>query len=245
MPADLNINNITFAYMAISNNTENCKNCKIRCKAFSCLTKSEIQIVNQNRFEALYKQGEIIVKQGSPASSAILVHSGLVKIYMEGVGGRNLIACIAGKGSLIMGPGAISDLRHTFSASSLTEADVCFIKFDVIRSLFESNTLFAETLIKEVCAGSLRAYSSLISLTQKKMPGRLAESLLYLSDEVFASDEFDLVLSRQELGEMSNMAKESVIRILRGFEESGIIGLSGPELKILDKRKLMLISQKG
>jgi hypothetical protein len=45
----------------------------------------------------------------------------------------------------------------------------------------------------------------------------MADALLYLSDEIFKSDEFDMILTRQELGEMTNMAKEGVVRILRWF----------------------------
>ena len=63
----------------------------------------------------------------------------------------------------------------------------------------------------------------MVNLTQKKMPGRLAETLIYFSDEVFKTDEYEMILSRQELGEMTNMAKESVVRILKELEDSGVI----------------------
>jgi hypothetical protein len=41
------------------------------------------------------------------------------------------------------------------------------------------------------------------------MHGRLTETILYLADEVHNSNEFIMLLSRQELGELSGMAKES------------------------------------
>jgi CRP/FNR family transcriptional regulator len=69
--------------------------------------------------------------------------------------------------------------------------------------------------------------------------------MLYFSDEIFKADEFEMVLSRQELGEMTNMVKESVVRILREMEVSGVISTSSSIIKILDKEKLMEISEKG
>jgi CRP/FNR family transcriptional regulator len=77
------------------------------------------------------------------------------------------------------------------------------------------------------------------------MPGRMAEVLLYLSDDVFGSDEYEMILSRQELGEMTNMVKESVVRILKEFEDSGVISIRLSVLKILNREKLFQISEKG
>ena len=85
----------------------------------------------------------------------------------------------------------------------------------------------------------------MVSLAQKKMPGRLAEALIYFSDEIFRSDEFEVLLTRQEIGELTNMAKESVVRILKEFSDSGIIEYNSSRIKIIDKQKLNLILKKG
>jgi CRP/FNR family transcriptional regulator len=77
------------------------------------------------------------------------------------------------------------------------------------------------------------------------MPGRVAEAILFLSDTVFKSDEFDPILSRQEFGEMTNMAKESVVRILKELENTGVIQSSHSRIKILDREKLQVISERG
>jgi CRP-like cAMP-binding protein len=54
-----------------------------------------------------------------------------------------------------------------------------------------------------------------------------------------------MVLSRQELGEMTNMAKESVVRIISEFEVEHIIHSTPRSVKILDREKLLVISEKG
>jgi CRP/FNR family transcriptional regulator len=104
---------------------------------------------------------------------------------------------------------------------------------------------FAEGLLQDVSTKSLRSHIRMVNLAQKKMPGRLAEVLLYFSDEIFKSDEYEMILSRQELGEMTNMVKESVVRILRELEESGVITTKLSYVKIIDKEKLRQISEKG
>jgi CRP-like cAMP-binding protein len=77
------------------------------------------------------------------------------------------------------------------------------------------------------------------------MPGRLAEALLFFADDLYKSQAFQLILSRQELGEMSNMAKESVVRILKELEALGVVECDGSIFRILDIEKLRKISEKG
>jgi CRP/FNR family transcriptional regulator len=82
-------------------------------------------------------------------------------------------------------------------------------------------------------------------LTQKQMPGRVSDALLYLSEDIFESLEFDITLSRQDLADLCGLSKESVIRILKDFKTSRFIELSGNDLKILDRDALKRISVSG
>jgi CRP-like cAMP-binding protein len=225
--------------------TENCETCSVRWKNFDHLTKSELQLVNENRYEATFKPGEIIIKQGSPASNALFLASGMAKSYIEGLRGRNFIMSVLQPGRLIIGPGAYVTSRHTYSVSAITIVQACFINFDIFKQLVKLNGDFAESLLEDISAKALRSHIKMVNLAQKKMHGRLAEVLLYFSDEVFRSDEYEMILSRQELGEMTNMAKESVVRILKEMEDSGIIVSTSSHLKILDREKLQQISEKG
>ncbi len=231
--------------MPEKNSIGSCESCTRRWKIFQYLSSEELQYVNQHRYEATFKPGEIMIKQNSPSSNALFLSSGLAKIYIEGLRGKNFIMSIAKPGRLIMGPGAYVGSRHTYTVSALTQVQACFISFDVFRHLVKTNGSFAEGLLTDISAKSVRTHKRMINLTQKKMPGRLAEILLYFANEVYGDNEFDMILSRQELGEFSNMAKESVVRILRDFEDSGIVRSGTAKIEIIDKEKLTLISERG
>jgi CRP-like cAMP-binding protein len=231
--------------MAENNTIDSCENCLVQWKNFQLLSKEELQLINQNRYEATFKQGEIIIKQGSPSSNALFLASGMAKNYYEGINGRNFIMSILLPGALIMGPGAYVNSRYAYSVSALTQLQACFVSFDIIRYLVKVNGEFAEGLVEDISTKSLRSHMRMVNLAQKKMPGRLAEVLLYFSDAIFKSDEYEMILSRQELGEMTNMVKESVVRILRELEESGVISTKLSYVKIIDKEKLRQISEKG
>jgi CRP/FNR family transcriptional regulator len=231
--------------MSGTNSIESCENCLVGWENFKHLTKSELQQVNENRYEATFKSGEILIKQGSPASNALFIASGMAKNYIEGIHGRNLIMSILQPGRLIMGPGAYVNSRYTYSVSAITPVRACFISFDIFKHLVRVNGDFAESMLQDISVKSLRSHTRMVNLAQKKMPGRTAEILLYLSDDVFGSDEYEMILSRQELGEMTNMVKESVVRILKTFEDSGVISIRSSVLKILNREKLLQISEIG
>jgi CRP-like cAMP-binding protein len=231
--------------MSERNSIESCETCEKRWKNFKHLTKSELQLVNENRYEATFKQGEIIIKQGTPATNALFLASGMAKNYIEGIRGRNFIMSILLPGRLILGPGAYVNSRHTYSVAAITSVQACFISFDVFRNLVKVNGNFAESLLEDISLKSMRSHIRMVNLAQKKMHGRMAEVLLYFSDEIFKADEFEMILSRQELGEMTNMVKESVVRILKEMEESGVISTPSSVIRILDKDRLRQISEKG
>ena len=231
--------------MAIKNSIDSCKNCILGWKKFKLLTRSELLHLNENRYEASFKPGELIIKQDSPTSSVLFLSSGFVKVYIESANGKNFILNISKPGQMILGPGAFVNSRNTFTVSALTQVRACFISFDIFRSLIKENAAFAVAMIEELSMISLKTNERIVQLAHKKMAGRLADALIFFADELFASDEFEMLLSRQELGEMTNMAKECVVRILKEFEDSGIVNSQSSKITILDKAKMIEISEKG
>jgi len=231
--------------MSVVNLINSCENCTHGWKNFEHLTKNELQLINDNRYEATFKPGEIMIKQGSPTSNALFLANGMAKMYIEGSIGKNFIIGIALPGMLVLGPGAYVNSRHTYSVSAITTVQACFIGFDIFRKLVRENGNFAEGMLEDVSVKSVQSHTKMVNLSQKRMSGRVADALLYFSDEVFRSDEYEMIFSRQELGEMTSMAKECVVRILKEFEDSGVIYSDSSRIKILDREKLIQISEKG
>lgn len=224
---------------------KSCENCSGGWKNFQLLTKTELEMINENRYEATFKPGEIMLKQGSPTSNALFMANGMAKIYIEGIKGKNFLMGIGLPGNLIMGPGGYVNSRHTYSVSAITSVHACFISFDIFKELVRVNGAFAESLLEDFSAKALKTQIKIVNLAQKRMLGRVAEVLLYFSDEVFKSDEYEMILSRQELGEMTTMAKECVVRVLKELEGLGVIYSDSSNIKILNREKLIQISENG
>jgi CRP/FNR family transcriptional regulator, polysaccharide utilization system transcription regulator len=222
-----------------------CETCNQKSPLFNVLSTSELEILNYDRFEVVFNPGENIIKQGTSASHMVSLTSGMAKIYLEGIDRKNIILDLIRPWRIFGSPGIFTDMRYHYSVASLTETSACFIPVENFKKIFRMNPDFAEGLIKLWSQITAKNYERLISLTQKQMPGRIADVLLYLGNNVYAADIFTLNITRQEIGDYSNMTKESATRILKDFENEGIIRIEGKTIEILKKETLRDISLRG
>ena len=113
------------------------------------------------------------------------------------------------------------------------------------RQLINQNNAFAKEVIDILSSNSVQIYGRFFCLTYKQAFGRLADILICLADRIFSTNEFDLPLTRKELGELAGMSPETVIRMLREFHEEGLIKMDGKSLEVLDYERLRKISEIG
>jgi CRP/FNR family transcriptional regulator len=69
-------------------------------------------------------------------------------------------------------------------------------------------------------------------------------AIIYLS-KVYDSTQFELLLSKKEMSDLTGMTKESATRILNDFVDEGIITLESGFLIIINSKKLEEISMHG
>jgi CRP-like cAMP-binding protein len=73
----------------------------------------------------------------------------------------------------------------------------------------------------------------------------MADTLLYVFEDVLNSNKLDATLSKQDLAELSGMARDSAIKVLRNFQNAGIIRFNDHEIELLDLAALQRISRTG
>lgn len=212
---------------------------------FKHLTDEELDYLVDKKQQIRYKTGETIIKQNTASTFVICMKEGFAKVYIEGEKGKNLIVKIIGKGDFVTGGGLFNGNVHHFTISAISPVTCCLIDSGRLTQLFTKNTEFAVELLRTHTRQNNYLLSRMVGLTQKYMPGRVAETLLYLKNEIYKTGKFNTTLSRQELADMSNMTKESLVRILQQFKESNIIKTQASEIEITDEASLIHISING
>lgn len=228
---------------------KNCctKNCFVENETnlFRQLDSKELEFLIDEKQQICYKAGETIIKQNTTSTFVVCMKEGFAKIYVEGENGKNLVVKIAGKGDFISGGGLFNGNVQHFTISALTNVNCCLIDASKLTKLFAENNRFAVELLRNHTKQNNYLLSKLVSLTQKYMPGRVADTLLYLRREIYKQNPFTTRLTRQDLAEMSNMTKESLIRILHQFKESEFIATRQNVIELLDEEALLSISKNG
>ncbi len=222
--------------------------CTLQYDVLNCFKKlndEELLLLEENKIEVFYKKGENICKQGTFASHIMYICDGLVKIYIENQQ-NSLTLKILPSGNII-GLTALLDGVNIFQYSAYTYKDtrMRLIDINIFKKLMMQNAAFANEVVNLLCENSIQIFGRFFCFTKKQSYGRMADTLLCLSTRVFKNKEFDLDLTRRELGDLTGMTPESVIRILSKFKKDGLIEINKASIKILNAEKLQQISDHG
>jgi CRP-like cAMP-binding protein len=221
-----------------------CENCVLKCDIHYTLIESGQTINSTDFLHVFLNRHEVICKQGAPVTHAIYLVKGSAKLYVEGLNHRNIILYILRPHSYI---GLLSFFEtpvYSYSVMALEDSQICMVELNFVKQLYLMNHDFLIKLNKAFGKSVAAIMSKVISLNQKHIRGRVAESLIYLS-ELNASQVFKLGLTRKEIGEMAGISEENAVRILSEFKKEEIIRLNGMEIEIPDMKILKRISELG
>ena len=222
-----------------------CENCNKRSPLFASLTNDELKLLNDERHSVLFHEGEVILKQGTRADYLVSVVEGFAKMYIEGIQNRNLILDFVKPWKLMGGPSGMVKEKHRYSVMAIQETLVCFIDMDNLKKVLASNSEFSEQFLIYCSRNYQAALDRLVGISQKQMHGRVADAIIYLSEDIYNSQTIGDEISRQDIAEYTAMSKDSAIRVLKEFERDNIVNLHGRQIEVLDSGKLHDIADKG
>ncbi|MBL6963163.1 MAG: Crp/Fnr family transcriptional regulator [Bacteroidetes bacterium] len=230
------------------NKKEQYTGCTISSNQTSCfenLTDEEKNLLEKNSVRVNYKKGETICKQGSFSTHIMFIEKGLVKVYLEEK--TNTLVLKIVPSCNLLGLTSINEdfITYQYSALAYFETEIIQIDIHFFRKLLIGNAVFAREVINILNRNSVQVNGRFFCFTHKQSYGRMADIIICLSDRVFKNTEFELLLNRNEIAELSGMSTETVVRLLRKFKDDGLIETGNKYLKILDYDRLKIISEHG
>ena len=218
--------------------------------------KSIFYLLNQDEKEELqrhisltqYKKNEFVFKEGDKPTGFLFLVDGKVKIFKEGVGGREQIVRMAKPLGIIGYRAMLAEESHISSAVTLEESLICTVSPDFILHRALKNSDFSLKIIRKLAKELGFSNSRTVTLTQKHIRGRLAESLILLKDKYGYEPDgttMKVYLSREDIANLSNMTTSNAIRTLSTFANESMIAIDGRKIKILDANRLERVSKLG
>jgi CRP-like cAMP-binding protein len=209
--------------------------------------KDKETLVRQHTLTIL-KKSQFLFKEGEKPWGLISLASGKAKVYKEGVGGRSQILKMVRQQGFIGYKTLFSDIPWSVSAIALEDSAICVFEKNSFLKILKKNPDLSIKFIKVIADELWTANNRTVSLTQKHVRGRIAESLLILRDTYgFEADgkSIRVSMSREDLANLSNMTTSNAIRTLSNMSSEGIIEITGRRISILDSRQLEYISEMG
>ena len=195
-----------------------------------------------------FRRNEVIFRENEVPQFLMCLISGKVKIYMDGVGGRDQIIRLINQKGFFGYRAAFAGENYRNEAAAFEPSVICMIPINVIKKLIRENSMLAIYFIKQLSAMLGAADMRTVNLTQKHIRGRLAESLVSLIDKYGVDEDgstLNIHLSREDLASMSNMTTSNAIRTLSAFAQEHIIAIDGRKIKVIKEKELRNISDMG
>ena len=223
-----------------------CDQCIVReFSSLKALGKDELLQMADCKTSYVIKKGDPIFEEGESVNGIFCIKDGVCKLSKLSANGKDQIVKLVKPGELLGQRSLISDEPANLSAVALEDMEVCFIPKTEIMGFFNHNNQFSMNVMKTICGDLKEADDHMVSLAQKNVKERLAETLLYLEDTFGKNQDGSLhiQLSREELAGMIGTATESCIRLLSELKKSGVIDLIGKKISILDRNKLKRMAE--
>ena len=223
------------------NDMSKCEQCIVRqFSSLKALKKDDLLKMAECKTSYIIKKGQPVFEEGEIAKGVFCIKDGICKLSKLSANGKDQIVKLVKPGELLGQRSMISEEPANLSAIALEDMEVCFIPKSEIMGFFDTNNEFSMNVMKSICGDLKDADDHMVSLAQKSVKERLAETLLYLEDTFGKNEDGSLhiQLSREELAGMIGTATESCIRLLSDFNKSGYIDLTGKRITLLDRNKL-------
>ena len=212
------------------------------------LTEEQRILLAQNFTIQKYKKNETIYCEGETPTHLMCLLTGKVKIYKDGVGGRSQIIRVIKRHEYFAYRAYFAEEDYVTAAAAFEPCTICLIPMPTIISLIQENAELAMFFIRQLSIDLGISDERTVSLTQKHIRGRLAESLLFLKDTYGVEEDqctLSIYLSREDLANLSNMTTSNAIRTLSNFAAEKLIIIDGLKIKLIEEYKLNKISKIG
>ena len=199
------------------------------------LAQCDIDRISQivGRKKTLQK-GDYLYRKGDRFRGIMAIKAGTAKIVTMDQSGNEYMTAYLLPGELL-GFDALADDRHTCSAMALETLSYCELPAEQLDALCRDVPNLLRQLFRHA-GNTLAAETSQIVLAKRPAEERVAGFLINLSDRLarrgFSPLDFRLSLTRQEIGNFLGLALETVSRILKSFEDGGLIEVNYKQIRI-------------
>ena len=209
-----------------------------RLPFFTDLNQTELKAINQ-RFSSLgFTKEEYIYFSGDPAERMFVVAEGKIKLFQPGFERRNVLLNILLEGDLFGNLTVFGSSTYSDTAQSLTSSCILSISSQSFGEILEEYPSLAIKSLQVMEKRLIAANKRVFEISTLPVEQRIVVTLLTLGEKLGNKTDqgvlIDAPISREDLAEMTAATPESVSRVMKQFQNNGIIDSGRLWVSILD-----------
>lgn len=192
---------------------------------------------------APYREGEHVFREGDEFNAIAAIRAGTVKTYVTDLEGREQVLGFFLPGEVI-GLNAISSSRYPCNAVALETVLLCRFSFPKMATLASRMPGLQQQLFRLLSEDIGKANFLAGDFTAEE---RLAAFMVLLSRRYAARGlsptQLRLTMARTDIANYLRLAAETISRILKRFQEDGLVRVERREVELLDPGRLEAIAR--
>lgn len=216
-----------------------CQNCSFSHLCLPvALNKTEMDSLDDiiERKKPLHKHDKL-VKAGDSFTSLYAVRAGSFKSFVSAKDGEEQIIGFHFPGDII-GFDALRENTHQSYTQALETAMVCELPYDTLDSMAVQFPKLRHQIMSFMSAEIKHDHDLMMLLNKRTAEERLIYFLAHLSkrfeERGFSPRQFNLSMTRNEIGNYLGLTVETISRLLTRFQKEGIIQVDSKLITILD-----------
>jgi CRP/FNR family transcriptional regulator len=185
-----------------------------------------------------YREGAHLFREGDAFNAIAAVRGGTVKTYVVDTAGREQVQGFFLPGEVI-GLNAISSNRYPCNAVALDAVTLCRFSFPNIAALAQRMPGLQQHLFRLLSRdiGKAAVLAGNYSADECMAAFLIGLSRRYVA-RGFSASRFRLTMSRTDIANYLRLAPETVSRVLRRFQDDGMIRVARRDVELIDRPRI-------
>jgi CRP/FNR family transcriptional regulator len=216
-----------------------CSTCSFRelCLPVGLCAEDLERVENVVHARRRIRRGEVLFNAGDAFASLYAIRTGFFKASVLDDEGREQVTGFF-MGGEMLGLEGLGSGSYNGTVTALEDSEVCIMPFALIEEIAQEVRPLQRHLHAVLAREIVRDHGVMMLLGSMRAEERMAVFLLNLSQRFtargYSPSEFNLRMTREEIGSYLGLKLETVSRAFSRFQEAGLISVQQKHIRIVD-----------
>lgn len=194
-----------------------------RVPLFSLLSPNQAQLVADGVLKRRFRRGETLVEQGLQGDALFILLNGRARVTASDTKGREVILAVLGGGDYVGEMSLIDGQAHSATVRAEVQTDTLVLSREAFARCLPDRSHLAHPVMRGLVKRLRAADHQIESLALLDVYGRVARTLLEMSQPCAQGRLIRGKVSRQDMAKRVGASREMVSRVMKNLELRGFM----------------------